>query len=268
RVLLGVAFAAMAGGAVAESPSYIWKLPPGVMPPPVPADNPMSQAKVELGRRLFYDADLSLDGTTSCGTCHAQHRAFTEGNASRPGVGGVPGRRNVMALGNAAYFTPLTWADPAQHDLEAQMLVPLQGTHPIEMGMAGKDAELARRLSTDSCYQQMFAAAFPETKGRIDVGAVGKALASFERTLISYDQPYEQFNRGAGARPDAAQSGLKLFASDHCASCQAGNNFTDLKFHNIGLYDADGKGGYPARDRGLIEVTQKADDEGAMRTPS
>src|ERR1700743_2162281 len=77
---------------------YAWQLPPGVSPPPVPADNPMSEAKVELGRRLFYDADLSLDGTTSCGTCHEQHRAFTEGNASHPGVGGVPGRRNVMAL--------------------------------------------------------------------------------------------------------------------------------------------------------------------------
>ena len=70
----------------------------GVAPPPVPADNPMSDAKVALGRRLFYDADLSRDGTTSCATCHEQHRAFTEGNASHPGVGGVPGRRNVMAL--------------------------------------------------------------------------------------------------------------------------------------------------------------------------
>src|SRR5262249_12043904 len=228
----------------------------------------MSQAKVELGRRLFYDADLSLDGTTSCGTCHEQHRAFTEGNASHPGVGGVPGRRNVMALGNAAYFQPLTWADPVQHTLEQQMLVPLQGTHPIEMGMGGKDGELARRLSADNCYQEMFAAAFPETKGRIDVGAVGKALASFERTLISYDSPYDRFKRGEGtALSDQAQRGMKLFAAD-CAGCHAGNNFTDLKYHNIGLYDADGKGGYPARDRGLIEVTQKADDEGAMRTPS
>ena len=269
RFLLGAAFVAMAATAAAQSPSYVWHLPPGVAPPPVLADNPMSEAKVALGRRLFYDADLSLDGTTSCGTCHEQHRAFTEGNASHPGVGGVPGRRNVMALGNAAYFTPLTWADPTQHSLEQQMLVPLQGTHPMEMGMAGKDAELAKRLSADPCYQEMFAAAFPETKGRVDVSAVGKALASFERTLISYDSPYDHFKRGdKTALSDTAERGLKLFASLHCDSCHTGDNFTDLKFHNIGLYDEDGKGAYPARDRGLIEITQKPSDEGAMRTPS
>jgi cytochrome c peroxidase len=268
-LLLGAALVAMAAGAAAQSAAYDWHLPPGVAPPPVPADNPMSQAKVALGRRLFYDADLSLDGTTSCGTCHEQHRAFTEGNASHPGVGGVPGRRNVMALGNAAYFTPLTWAEPAQHSLEQQLLVPLQGTHPIEMAMAGKDAELARRLSADPCYQQMFAAAFPETRGRIDVSAVGKALASFERTLISYDSPYDRFRRGdSTALSDAALRGQKLFASLGCESCHAGANFTDLKFHNIGLYDEDGKGAYPARDRGLIEITQRASDEGAVRTPS
>ena len=268
-LLLGAALMVMAASAFAQSTTYIWHLPQGVVPPPVPADNPMSQAKVELGRRLFYDADLSLDGTTSCGTCHEQHRAFTEGNASHPGVGGVPGRRNVMALGNAAYFRPLTWADPTQHTLEAQMLVPLQGTHPIEMGMAGKDADLAKRLSADPCYQQMFATAFPETKGRIDVTAVGKALASFERTLISYDSPYDRFKRGDKTvlSPDA-QQGLKLFAALHCDSCHAGANFTDMKFHNIGLYDEDGKGAYPARDRGLIEITQHASDEGAIRTPS
>ena len=91
-LLFGAAL--MAGtAAFAAAPAYVWHLPPGVAPPPVPADNPMSDAKVMLGRRLFYDADLSLDGTTSCATCHEQHRAFTEGNASHPGVGGVPGRR-------------------------------------------------------------------------------------------------------------------------------------------------------------------------------
>ena len=269
RRLLGAALTVMAASATAQAPSYVWRLPAGVSPPSVPADNPMSDAKVALGRRLFYDADLSLDGTTSCGTCHEQHRAFTEGNASHPGVGGVPGRRNVMALANAAYFTPLTWADPTQHSLEQQMLVPLQGTHPVEMGMAGKDAELARRLAGDPCYQQMFAAAFPETDGHIDVRAVGKALASFERTLVSYDAPYDRFRRGdKTALSDAAQRGLNLFADLHCQTCHAGVNFTDLKFHNIGLYDENGAGAYPAHDHGLIEITQHSEDEGAIRTPS
>jgi cytochrome c peroxidase len=266
-LFLGAAIVAIAASAQAQT--YVWHLPPGVAPPPIPSDNPMSPEKVALGRRLFYDADLSRDGTTSCGTCHEQHRAFTEGNASHPGVGGVPGRRNVMALANAAYFTPLTWADPRQHSLEEQMLVPLQGTHPVEMGMAGEDAELATRLGADPCYRQMFADAFPETKGRIDVAAMGKALASFERTLISYDAPYDQFRRGdRGALSDQARRGMALFSSLHCDACHAGVNFTDLKFHNIGLYDQDGKGAYPARDHGLIEITQKSSDEGAVRTPS
>jgi cytochrome c peroxidase len=265
-LLLGAAMAAAATSAQAQT--YVWHLPPGVTSPPVPADNPMSPEKVALGRRLFYDADLSRDGTTSCGTCHEQHRAFTEGNASHPGVGGVPGRRNVMALANAAYFTPLTWADPGQHSLEEQMLVPLQGTHPVEMGMAGEDAELATRLSADPCYRQMFAAAFPQTKGRIDVDAMGKALASFERTLISYDAPYDRFRRGEAVLSPEAQHGMALFSSLHCDTCHAGANFTDLKFHNIGLYDQDGKGAYPARDHGLIEITENLSDEGAIRTPS
>src|SRR6201996_8894846 len=90
-------FSAVACLALADSGAgYRWMLPPGVAPPSVPSDNPMSEAKVELGRRLFYDADLSIDGTTSCATCHEQHRAFTEGNSTHPGVGGVPGRRHVM----------------------------------------------------------------------------------------------------------------------------------------------------------------------------
>jgi cytochrome c peroxidase len=268
-LLLGAALTAVAITAFAAPSGYVWHLPPGVMPPPVPADNPMSDAKVALGRRLFYDADLSIDGTTSCGTCHEQHRAFTEGNASHPGVGGVPGKRNVMALGNVAYFTPLTWADPTLHDMETQMRVPVLGTNPVEMGMAGKEDELARRLAADDCYRRMFREAFPEDKGRIDMKTVGKALASFERTLISYDAPYDKARRGdRSAMSEAARRGEKIFSGLGCAACHSGVNFTDLKYHAIGLYDVDGKGGYPARDRGLIEISGKASDEGAMRTPS
>jgi cytochrome c peroxidase len=261
-LLCGVAAASAAGD------GYDWHLPPGVSPPPVPAANPMSAAKVELGRRLFYDADLSRDGTTSCATCHEQHRAFTEGNATHPGVGPAPGRRNVMALANVGYFRPLTWADPQQQQLEDQVLVPLMGDHPVEMGMAGMDAELTRRLSEDSCYTQMFAAAFPESP-RIDRGHITKALASFERTLISQDAPYDLAKKGGTALSPAAAQGEALFKGEgHCASCHAGDDFTDLKFHHIGLYNEDGKGGYPARDHGLIEVTARPADEGAIRTPS
>jgi cytochrome c peroxidase len=262
-LLLGAALMGAAAAAFAQTPAFDWHLPPGVAPPPVPADNPMSEAKVALGRRLFYDADLSSDGTTSCATCHEQRRAFTEGNASHPGVGGVPGRRNVMALANVGYFEPLTWADSTQHRLESQMRVPVLGTHPVEMGMAGREGELAKRLATDSCYQQMFKAAFPKEKGGIDTDTIGKALASFERTLISADAPYDRFKRGdADAISGAAKQGAGLFSSLGCAACHAGDNFTDLKFHVVGA------GAYPDRDHGLIEITGNASDDGAIRTPS
>jgi cytochrome c peroxidase len=252
---------------VQAADGFDWHLPPGIALPPLPAGNGMTQAKIELGRRLFYDADLSRDGTLSCGTCHEQRRAFTEGNATHPGVGGARGRRNVMALANVAWFSPLTWADPVQRDLETQVHVPLMGDHPVEMGMAGHDQELVQRLSADDCYRQMFAAAFPGSG--IDVANVSRALAAFERTLVSYDAPYDRFRRGdAKALTPQAREGARLFQSLGCAGCHAGTNFTDLSFHHIGLYDVDGKGGYPDTDHGLREISGKAQDEGAFRTPS
>ena len=267
-VVCGALVMAQAAGA---SEGFAWDLPPGVAPPPVPADNPMSAAKVELGRRLFYDADLSVDGTLSCGVCHEQHRAFTEGNATHPGVHDAPGRRNVMGLANVGYFHPLTWADPSLTSLERQTLVPLTGTDPVEMGMAGQAATVAERLKSDDCYRQMFVAAFPEAGGRIDLDHVVKALAAFERTLLSYGSPYDRARRGEeDALSPAAQRGGSLFfgARFHCASCHAGANFTDEAYHDVGLYDLDGQGAYPARDHGLQEATHRPADEGKIRTPS
>ncbi len=129
----------------------------------------MSVAKVELGRRLFYDADLSANGTMACAACHEQKRGFADGNAMRPGVHGDPGRRNVPGLANVAWRARLTIADPAIIDLEAQALVPLLGEHPVEMGMRGLETELSRRLGTNACYRRMFARAFPAERGRIDL---------------------------------------------------------------------------------------------------
>jgi cytochrome c peroxidase len=266
RLGSGLVLLAAVAATTALAGPFAWHLPPGVAPPPVPADNPMSAAKVELGRRLFYDADLSIDGTTACATCHEQHRAFTEGNATHPGVGGTPGRRNVMGLANVAYFDPLTWADPRQHRLEAQALVPLLGTHPVEMGMQGKSGELARRLGADSCYRTMFAAAFPQTAGRIDLGNITKAVAAFERTLLSFNAPYDRYLRGdRAALSDSARRGAELF-SVGCTGCHRGPNFTDGKFHVFHLHRE--KKDDPARDRGLAEITGAGKDNDAFRTPS
>ncbi len=224
----------------------------------------MTDAKVELGHRLFYDADLSIDGTLACATCHGQHRGFSDSNATHPGVKGVPGKRNIMTLANVGYFTSLTWGDPGVRTLEAQVLVPTMGEHPVEMGMKGQEAELARRLGGDACYRQMFAAAFPETRGAIDMPSVAKAIAAFERTLTSYRSDYD-----TGALSEAAERGSALFSGDKlkCDSCHAPPLFTDADavnpkaaFHRIETPKGP--------DRGLAEITGKDADAGRFRTPS
>ena len=270
---LMLALLASFGGSTYAQSDFNWRLPPGVAPPPVPADNPMSAAKVALGRRLFYDADLSIDGTMSCGTCHEQHRGFTEGNATHPGVKDTPGRRNVMALANVGYFSPLTWANPALTSLEAQTLVPISGSHPVEMGMAGQDSVLVDRLAGDACYRRQFAAAFPGGNGQPTMTAITKAIAAFERTLISRDAPIDQARRGAtkSAISPAARRGESLFSAGGlgCASCHAGRDFTDLQFHAVALPPHAGKGERIAGpDHGLAESTHDPRDEGRFRTPS
>jgi cytochrome c peroxidase len=238
---------------MAGAPRWRWALPAGVAPPVVPAGNAMTAARVELGRRLFYDADLSANGTMACSACHEQRHAFADGNRTRPGVYGDPGRRNVPGLANVAWFGPLTWADPRITTLEMQVTVPVLGTHPIEMGMAGREAEIVTRLGRDPCYVRMFRTAFPKEGGAIHMGSVSKAIAAFERTLISFGSAYDR-----GTMPDAAQRGATLFRQA-CASCHAGQQFTDGAFHRLEA---------PMQaDRGLGEITGRKADDGSFRTP-
>jgi cytochrome c peroxidase len=213
-------------------------------------------ARVELGRRLFYDADLSRDGTMSCATCHEQRHGFSDGNRTHPGVTGEAGRRNIPGLANVGDFSPLTWADPRQTTLEAQVSVPVFGTHPVEMGMSGYEAEIPRRFGRDACYRRMFADAFPSTPDPVDTAHVARAIASFERTLVSYGSAYDR-----GALSAEANAGSTLFGRD-CAACHAGKNLTDLSYHRLGEVDAK------AVDQGLFEVTGREADRGKFRTPS
>ena len=258
-----IASAALFATVAAAQPSaWQWNLPDGVVPPPVSADNPMSQAKVDLGRRLFYDADLSLDGTMACANCHGQHNGFADSIPTRAGVHGDPGLRNAPGLANIAYLSPLNWADPGVATLEQQAHVPLFGESPVEMGMTGQDAELARRLSGNDCYIAMFRAAFPETQGRIDTEAVTKALAAFQRGMISFDSPADRYARGErSALSPAARRGEAVFRAN-CASCHSGDNFTDGLFHAIAPAVQDN------RDPGLATATGDQADRGRFRTPS
>jgi cytochrome c peroxidase len=268
-----------AGGATA----YRWDKPDWVPDPTVPKDNPMSEAKVELGRHLFYDKRLSLNKKMACASCHQQDKAFTDGKALSPGVDGTDGVRSAMMLANVAYLPVLTWSNPNVRQLEKQMLAPMFGTNPVELGMEGKEKELFAHLSADPQYPAMFKESFPQQKGVINLSTITKAIASFERSLLSFDSPYDRYKYGGEpqAISDAAKRGEKLFFGEEleCSHCHGGFNFTDniqharmaypeVGFHNTGLYNVDGMGSYPPDNPGIRAVTGDAADEGKFRTPT
>jgi cytochrome c peroxidase len=262
--------------------SFPLALPGGFPVPKVPADNPLTLEKVELGRRLFYDVRLSRNRKQSCGSCHEQRRAFTDGRVTAQGSTGEDHPRNAQGLTNVAFNATLTWANPLVTTLERQALLPLLGEHPVELGWAGVESELLTRLSTEADYAERFSRAFPDENGAITLSTLTKALASFERALISGDSPYDRFSRGdSSALSESAKRGQGLFNSEalECYHCHAGFNFADsvvhanspmpdAPFHNTGLYNLDGNGAYPARNPGLLEVTSRPQDMGRFRAPS
>lgn len=283
RVGMAGVFLAMPMLASADSvPPYAWPIPAWMAPPPVPADNPMTAQKVELGRHLFYDARLSADGTVACVSCHIQERAFTDGRALPVGINGTQGIRNAPGLANTGYLPLLTWANPHMKSLEFQSLMPLFGDNPDEMGNNGREAQLFARLNADPYYKDAFATAFPDHP-TADLASITRALAAFERSLISVDSPYDRFKYWgeSTALSDAAKRGEQLFF-DHrfeCYHCHSGIHLTDnlqtsrsgfaeTGFHNTGLYNIDGNGGYPAPNIGLMELTGDPADMGKFRTPS
>ncbi|RKH46625.1 methanobactin export MATE transporter MbnM [Corallococcus sicarius] len=262
---------------------YDWKLPKGFPTPRVPEDNPMSEAKVQLGRSLFYDKRLSLNGTQSCGSCHEQARAFTDGRMHSVGSTGQTHRRNGQGLANVAYATSLTWANSALLTLEAQALTPLFGKEPVELGFADQQEVMLERLRSDPELSARFAEAFPAASPPVSLATLTQALSAFQRTLLSGTSPYDRYLEGGvvDALSPAAKRGLALFLSERmeCDHCHSGFNFQDataheatpepiLPFHNTGLYNEDGRGAYPATDPGLIELTGRPDDMGRFRAPS
>jgi cytochrome c peroxidase len=281
-VLLGLALVAVTAFAVARGvrreEAWTWDLPPGVPAPVIPADNPMTAAKVALGRVLFYDRRLSANGAQSCATCHDARRAFTDGRARAVGSTGEPHRHGAMPLVNVAYAARLGWANPLIDRLEDQALIPMFGDRPVELGLPDA-AFLEARLRADTALAKEFARGFPDEREPVTVRNVTRALASFERTLLSFDSPYDRFARGdARALTPSAIRGLALFQSERleCFHCHGGFTFSDSvshvalpeperAFHDDGLYEADA---YPAGDRGLIEVTGRFDDVGRFKAPT
>jgi len=268
----------------AEPPgeAYQWMLPKGFPKPHVPADNPMSAAKIELGRYLFYDQRMSVNGTASCATCHKQELAFTDGRAVAIGATGESHPRGAMSLVNVAYSAVLTWSNPRMRALEDQALVPMFGEHPVELGLREGDGFLPM-LRSDARYPALFAHAFPAESDPFTISNVTKALASFERSIISARSPYDRYHYGGdeSAVSDSVKRGEILFFSQQlsCFRCHGGFNFSDatnfeghehreVEFHNTGLYNLAGQLSYPPPNLGIYEYTKAAADVGKFKTPT
>jgi cytochrome c peroxidase len=267
-----------------ETPTpYVWELPERFPMPRIPADNPMTVEKVELGRHLFYDPELSDNGTQSCGSCHRQELAFTDGRARAVGSTGEVLRRSSMSLVNVAYNSAQTWANPRLKTLEMQAAVPILSERPVELGFGGREAELLERLRERAPYRTLFGNAFPEQSDPFSFVNLIQALASFERSLISGNSAYDRYASRAEpeALSEAAQRGARLFFGERfeCHHCHGlfsltgsvtweGKGADDLAYTNDALYNLDGHGAYPSEDQGLLEISLRAQDMGKFRAPT
>jgi cytochrome c peroxidase len=216
--------------AASETPAgYTWDLPRGFPEPAVPADNPMNDAKVALGARLFADTRLSVTGRYSCQSCHAPERRFTDGLARSRGATGEELPLNAPTLLNAAFSPSLGWHDSGVHTLEQQMRGPLFNRHPPELGLAGREAEVERSLRQDASYAREFARAFPGDAPALSMDNVIRAIAAYERTLFAGNSPFDRYVFGGdhAALDESQKRGMRLFfsARSGCSACHGGINF-------------------------------------------
>jgi cytochrome c peroxidase len=243
------------------------EVPLGLPPVPVPLENPQTAEAVALGRKLFYDKRLSRDNTLACASCHNPLLGFTDGKKHSTGVGGKTGTRNAATVINAAYFPSLFW-DGRASSLEDQADKPI--ANPIEMGQ-GHDVWVSK-LDADPAYKAAFRKAYGP--GPATIGKVTKALASFERTVISGNSPFDRYEFAGDkkALSPAAIRGLAIFRDPKRGNCTACHTigakyalFSDGKFHNIG----DGVNGEgELTDLGRYNETKLESDKGAFKTPT
>lgn len=248
----------------------------------------MSEAKVQLGRRLFYDERLSGNQTQACASCHEQRLAFTDGRAHSVGSTGQPHPRGALSLANVAYSASLTWANPLfamgvlPEPIERQSQLPMYGDSPVELGLMSL-SQIEQRLLAVPDYVDWFTQAFPNQERPVTAQNIGRALAAFERTLLSGDAPFDRYLRAGdeSALSVSAKRGYALFTSERlaCSRCHGGFNLSDhvhadgepsltLPYHNTGLYNVDAQGSYPAPNTGLYDVTQDPNDMGKFKAPT
>ena len=243
------------------------KAPLGLPPVPIPANNPPTAETVALGRRLYYDPILSADNTISCASCHAPETGFTDRNKVSDGVGGKMGTRHSPTVINSAYSTLQFW-DGRAPSLEEQAKGPI--ANPVEMATTHEAA--VKRIQANPEYVALFRQAWGTDQITIDL--VVKSIASFERTVISGNSPFDRFYYGHDktALSASARRGLALFVDPKKGNCEICHTigkdyalFTDNKFHNLGIgVDSDGS----FKDLGRFSETKVDTDRGSFKTPT
>jgi cytochrome c peroxidase len=256
-VSLLLAVALLSGCEKDEAPLPLVNVPTWFPALPVPADNALTSERIALGRRLFYEPLLSVDSSKSCASCHIQVLGFADANPISVGVHHRVGLRNVPTLTNIAYV-PNLFAEGGVNSLELQAQAPI--FNPDEMGFT--IAGFLERIATDATYTAMFEAAYGRAP---DAYGISRALAAFERTLISGNSRYDQFEYqgDANALSEAEKRGLDLFfsAETNCSQCHTPPLFTTLEYANIGLYTT-------YADSGRARLTTLPEDRGKFRIPT
>jgi cytochrome c peroxidase len=248
--------------AAPEAPSFPAdgpKIPLGLVPIMWPKDNPYSPEKAELGWFLYFDSRLSADSTVSCASCHDPKRAFTDGGPFSKGIRGQLGGRSAPTVINRAYSLDQFW-DGRAKTLEEQAKGPI--ANPLEMGHTHELCEQC--VGSFAGYRKRFKMAFGTEKVTIDL--IAKAIATFERTVLSGNSPYDKFKAGdEKALSESQKRGMEIFFSNNarCDSCHEGINFTNGKYANIGIGMDK-----PVPDLGRYVVTKQEDDRGAFKTPT
>lgn len=232
--------------------------PPGLPPIPWPEDNPYLPARAELGKILFFDGRLSANDVVSCAFCHEPAHAFAGGTAFSIGVDGKKEARRTPTLINRAWGKSQFW-DGRAASLEAQVIVPV--TNPDEMGMTPDG--VVRKIRSIKGYATLFAAAFGDSAITFD--RIAKAIATFERTIVSGNSPYDRYISGdKSALSKQQQDGLDFFnKKGECAECHKSPTFSDEKFANIGVGTDQ-----PHPDPGREGVTHKRGDLGKFKVPT
>lgn len=239
----------------------------GLPPVPIPANNPQSPAKIALGDKLFHDARFSVDGTVSCSKCHNEKQAFTDGMQFSLGHHGLTGTRNAPTVVNAAFYQSQFW-DGREPDLESQSKQPL--INPVEHGLASHQPVLDI-VRQDPVYSAAFKSVFGVDAKQVTMDHVAKAIASFERTLISANSPFDRyyFNNETAAMTDAQIRGFKLFIDQgRCVSCHVIEQdqavFSDSRFHNIGIGINNIQEDVPRLAKAFLEAKNKGGDVDVM----